>query len=253
MRTLAIRNITGFKLKIYACVSMTFYTVAMSVIQNGIIHVNNYTQPELAQLLSNDSHMMFISGWASVFQLISGLGVPVFAFLLVEGFLHTSDFKNYLLTMAGFALISEAAYDFAMNGVFLDAKSQNPLFTMTICLIMLYGLRMQEEKKGILRRLVQLIIVLAALFWVVFLRCAFGLCTVILVAIYYLMRDHKGGRLLLGCMISLMYVTGPLSTYILHSYNGDRGWNKNKYIFYIYYPLHLLIFGIAAYILNFGG
>ena len=37
-------------------------------------------------------------------ELLGGLSVPLFAFLLVEGFRNTSDYRRYLLTMVGFAL-----------------------------------------------------------------------------------------------------------------------------------------------------
>lgn len=237
---------TNTALKIYGCVTMLFYLVAMSVIQNGMIHVNDYTAEELSNLLAENPDVMFLSGWASVFQLIGGLAVPVFAFLLVEGFQHTRSFRTYLITMLIFAVVSEVPYDLAMNNVLLDWSSQNLLVTLSICLVMLYGLRLFDQGKGILRWVIQILIVLAAIFWCSLVRGAFGLCMVLLVAGYYLLREHKGGRLLYGIVVSLMYVTGPLSIYALYSYNGDRGWNKNKYIFYALYPITLLACGLIA-------
>ena len=74
--------------------------------------------------------------------------MPVFAFLLVEGFQHTSSFKRYLLTMLGFAVVSEIPYDLAMSGSLWSLNSQNSLFTLSICLIMLYGLRLYSGRKG---------------------------------------------------------------------------------------------------------
>lgn len=73
---------------------------------------------------------------------------------------------------------------------------------------------------------------------------------------HYQCYDHRGGRLLamvgwtllyvLGGMlltgdgVALAYLTGTLSVYVLWCYNGQRGWNGNKYWFYLCYPLHLL-------------
>lgn len=241
--------VTGTKLKIYACITMMCYTISMSVVQNGLIHVNQYSQDELSKLLSDSPDMMVLSGWSSVLQLLGGLAIPVFAFLLVEGFLKTSSFSHYLSAMLGFAILSEFPYDFAMNGVFWDFSSQNSLFTLCICLVMLYGLRTFDRGQGMMHRIVQMAIILAAILWSSLLRCSFGFCTILLVAIYYMLREHSGIRLLLGSMISIMYVTGPLSVYALYSYDGRRGWDKNKYVFYFFYPLHLLVFGIIAYLL----
>lgn len=242
--------VTGTKLKIYACISMVLYSISVSVIQNGLIKINQYSsQDELKSALAVNPDLMIISSWASILKILGGLSVPVFAFLLVEGFLKTGSFKRYFLTMLIFAVISEVPYDFAMYGKFFDLTMQNPLFTLTICLIMLYGLRMFDKGKGAMHRFVQIMIVLSTLLWVSLIRGDIGLCTVVLTAIYYLLREHKGTRLLLGSMISIMYISGPLSVYPLFMYNGQRGWNKNKYLFYIFYPLHLLLLGVIAYFL----
>ncbi len=238
---------TGTKLKIYGCVTMLFYTIGMSVIRNGIIRISQYTDSEFAALLKESPDMMLLAGWASIFQLIGGLAVPVFAFLLVEGFIHTSDFRKYLLTVLAFAVISEVPYDLAMNQSLLDLSDQNGLFTLAVCLVMLYGLRLFEDKRGIVCRLLQLLIVIAAILWCSICRTGFGLCTVLLAAIYYLFYDRKGIRVLMGCAVSSMYVTAPISGYALWCYTGDRGWNKNKYVFYIFYPLHLLALAGISY------
>ena len=240
---------TGTNLKIYGCITMVFYTLSMSVIQNGLIRVNDYSAQELSDLLANDADMMLLSGWASVFQLIGGLAVPVFAFLLVEGFIHTSSYRRYLLSVLGFAVLSEVPYDLAMYDSLWDMSGQNALFTLAICLIMLYALQMFVDRKGVLYWIVQGVIVLAAVLWCSLLRTGFGLCTVLVTAIFYLLYEKNGLRIVLGSLVSIMYVTGPLSGYALWSYNGERGGKRNKYLFYAFYPAHLLVLGIAARIM----
>lgn len=242
-------ELTGTKLKLYGCITMLFYTIGVSIVQNGMIHINQYDNVTFSSMLAENPDMMLLSGWASVLQLIGGLAVPVFAFLLVEGFVHTSSFRRYLLTMLGFAVLSEIPYDLAMNDTFWDLSSQNALFSLTICLVMLYGLRLLQERGGKMSKVLMAVMVIAALLWSSLLRCNFGLCLILLCAVYYLLYDRKGMRILMGCAVSTLYVTGPLSGYALWSYNGERGWNKNKYVFYAFYPLHLLILGIIARIL----
>ena len=239
-------EMNGTNLKIYACITMVFYTVSMSVIQNGLIHVDRYTGQELSDALAADPDLMMLSGWASVFQLIGGLAVPVFAFLLVEGFQHTASFRRYLLTMLAFAVVSEVPYDLAIHNTLWDMDGQNPLLTLVISLIMLYALRLFSAQKGAATRVVQGLIILAAILWCTLLSTGFGLCTVLLAAIYYLAYDKSGVKILLGCAVSVMYVTGPFSGYALWNYNGERGWNKNKYLFYAFYPLHLLLCALIA-------
>lgn len=234
---------TGMTLKLYGCITMLFYSFSMSVIQNGLLHINQYSSAQLLEMMTRNEELLMLSSWAMVFQLLGGLAVPVFAFLLVEGFSYTENYRNYLLRMLLFALVSEIPYDFAMTGRWWDPSSQNLLFTLTLCLVMLYGLRLYEKRLGM-----QVLIVTAAVFWSALLRTSFGLCTVLLTAIYYLLEEKPRTKWILSSIVSLLYVSAPLSTFALVRYNGERGINWNKYIFYVLYPAHLLIFGIIAHL-----
>ena len=88
----------------------------------------------------------------------------------------------------------------------------------------------------------------ATVLWSMLLQSAFGLATVLLAAVYYLWYDQKGVRVLLGCAVSILYVTAPLSGYVIYNYNGQRGRiaEKYKYLFYALYPAHLLILGLIG-------
>ena len=91
-------------------------------------------------------------------------------------------------------------------------------------------------------------LLLAAALWCSLFRCAFGLVTVLLAAIYYLWREEKGTGVMLGCAVSILYVTAPLSGYAIYNYSGQRGKlaERCKYLFYILYPVHLLALGLIV-------
>ena len=240
---------SSLQLKVFAAISMVCYTFSMSIMQNGVIGVERMGIPALSEALATNSDLMVTAGWTLALQLAGGLAVPVYAFLLVEGFCRTSDYRRYLLTILLFAVISEVPYDLAISGVFWDMTGQNALWTMLISLIMLYGLRFFQDRKGLSVWLGRIVLVLAAVLWTTLLRTGFGTCTVLLVATYYVLYDSKGLRILIGVAISTMYVTGPISGYPLYAYNSERGWKGRpglKYVFYIFYPLHLLILGLIA-------
>ena len=239
-------RMTASNLKIFGYVTMMFYTVGKAIIENGLLHINAYTDIQFAVLLKENADQMILSGWAVVFSFIGVLAVPVFAFTLVEGFQHTSDLKKYFLRMSVFALLSEIPYDMAMHQKFFDFSDQNVLFTLAVCLIMLYGLRIYHGKSTLRCRIVKLVIVMAALLWCSILHSAFGMCMVLLVAVYYLFYDKKGIRILIGCGISSLYVTAPFSGYALWNYNGELGCEQKNRIFYWIYPIHLLLFGIIS-------
>lgn len=239
-------SVTADGLKIFACITMLIQSIGITIIEKGIINLDQYTQQGLSEALADDGQLMVIAGTGSVMQLIGGLSVPVFAYLLVEGFRHTSDFRKYLLSMFVFAVISEIPYDLANSQKLVDWNSQNALVTMCICLLMLYFLDLFKEGKGIGVILLRVVIVLCAIVWVTVFVASYGLCMVLLTAVFYLFYSRNVLKTVLGMAASLLYVTGPLSFYCIWFYNEERKDRLPKYVYYVFYPAHLLLLGIIG-------
>lgn len=239
-------NVTADGLKIFAVIIMLIQNIGITIVEKGLIQLDQYTQAELSQAMAEDSHLMVLAGVGSVMQLIGGLAVPVFAFLLVEGFQKTSSYSKYLLSMVVFALISEIPYDLANSQKFVDWSSQNALVTMCICLLMLYFLKLLESRKGIIYVIARFTIVICGVVWVTLFRAQYGLCMILLVAIFYLFYTRNALKTVLGMLASLLYVTGPLSFYGIWCYTEERKDKLPKYAYYIFYPLHLLVLGLIT-------
>lgn len=242
-RTLPHVEVNDQTLLWYGSITLLFYSISMSVIQNGMLHVDQYSGTELRALLVDNPDLMLLSGWAVVFQLLGGLAIPVFAFLTVERFLHTENYRSDLVYMFLFAAASEIPFDLAMSGRVFDWTQQNMLFSLAIGLIMLYGLRLFAASRG-----VQALIVLAAIFWSALMKSGFGLCLILLMAIYYLLREKPKARRIWSSLISLMYVTGPVSNFVLKRYNGETGKAGNGRLFFWLYPAHLLALCAVRYL-----
>lgn len=225
---------------------MLIQTIGISVVEMGMIHIDQYTQEQFSALLAEDSHMMFLAGVGSVMQLLGGMAVPLFAFLLVEGFLHTSNYRKYLLSVFLCALISEIPYDFAICQRLWEPTGQNALFSMTVSLLMLYFLRTADAVKSAAGIFLKFLIVFGGVVWVSFLRAEYGFSIVLLTAVFYLFYARNGWKLFLGMLVSLLHVTGPLSLYGIWCYNEVRTDRIPKYVYYLFYPLHLLILGALA-------
>lgn len=243
-------DITADGLKLFACITMLIQSIGIVIIEKGLIHLDQYTQAGLNAAMEQDSRLMTLAGIGSVMQLIGGMAIPVFAFLLVEGFRNTSDDRKYLLLVGITALLSEIPYDYAMSGRLLDMSSQNALIATCISLMMLKCLDLLKEITGFLGKLIRLLIVLAAIIWVSLIRAEYGLCMVLLTAIFYLFYSRNVLKTVLGCIISLMYVTGPIAFYGIWCYNGERKNHIPKYVYYAFYPLHFLILGVIANIIG---
>lgn len=68
-------------------------------------------------------------------RIVGRLAFPIFAFLIVEGAVHTRDFKKYVMRLSVFALISEIPFNLAMRGRLIDTGGSNVLVTFVIGLI----------------------------------------------------------------------------------------------------------------------
>ncbi len=94
---------------------MFLQMVGIVVFERGLLHTDQYTQEQFSQALAGNERLMMLAGIGSLLQLLGGLAVPIFAFLLVEGFLNTSSYKKYLLSLTVFALVSEVPYDLVFH------------------------------------------------------------------------------------------------------------------------------------------
>ncbi len=233
-------------LKEFTAVMTVIANFGIAIVQNGIIHLDRYTQESLSQALADDSRLMFISGVGVIMQLMAGMAVTLSAFLLVEGFKNTSDVKKYLLRMAFFALISEIPYDLAIHGEILEFSGQNVFVSLLISLLMVYFLDMLKEGKGVVPTLMRCMVVLGGLVWVSVFRGAYGLCIVPLSAVFYLCYTRNVLKTVLGVIISLLYVTGPITFYGIWCCNYVRKDRFPKLAYYVLYPAHLLLFGLIV-------
>lgn len=58
---------------------------------------------------------------------------------------------------------------------------------------------------------------------------------------YFVIYYKNALKTFLGMLASLLYVTGPLSFYGIWCYTEERKNILPKYVYYAFYPLHLLV------------
>lgn len=242
----AMPRVTAQGLKNVSAVILLLVNAGTILLEKGLIRLDGYTQAELLEAMDTAPGLTGLVGAASVLRLLAGLAVPIFAFLLVEGFLHTGNYGKYLGRVAVTALVSELAYDFAMTGKVLEFSRQNPMLGLTVALILLYILRLPEHMAAVERVIVRILVTLCAVFWVMLLRVDCGLETVLLAAVFYCFRDRTAVKIILGVLISLLDPLGPMAFCGIGLYNGERRIGRAKYGYYVLYPLQLLVMGVIA-------
>lgn len=236
-------------LKVMGAVLMTLYFFGATVVNRGILDISRYTAQELDQLLASDPGAMLWAGIGSVATAAGIIGVPIFAYLLVQGVEHTSDMKRYALSVLIFAAISEVPYDLAMSGKVWDMSEQNSLWTALIALLMLWLMK-RFQGQGAVPLVLSVTFAAAGCFWAILLRSRFGGGFVLICAILYLLREHKGASYALGALCSLIFATAILGFVPVALCSGRRReQGQKKYFYYAYYPVMLAAFALWCAIL----
>ena len=225
-------------------------TIGRIMIQNLFPESDLIAAVSNPELMAN-STTMGMAVVSLLLILIEGCAIPVFSFLLVEGFEHTSSLKNYLLRVLGLAVVTEIPYNLAMSGNIIDLSSRNPVFGMALCLAVLMLYKRYEEK-GFKNFLIKTMVTLLALVWVNMLQITDGSACVIVVGALWLLRNKPTFRVLGSCAamfiasaFSMFYLVAPVAFLMVHSYNGEPG-EGTKVVNYLAYPVMLLAFGLAA-------
>lgn len=236
-------------LKIIGTILAVLYFFSASVVQNGILHVSDYTAEQLNDFLAADGQAMLWAGIGSVGSIIGVLGIPIFAYLLVQGVEHTSNPRRYALSVLALAVVSEIPYDLAMTGRLWDWSEQNSLWTVFIALVMLWLMK-RFQGEGTVPLVLSFLFAAAGCFWAILLRCKFGAGFVLIAAVLYLLREHRGVSFGLGALVSLIYATAPLGFVPVAMCSGQRqDMGKSKYAFYALYPAMLILFALWTVLL----
>ena len=196
--------------------------------------------------------------WKSM-RIVGRLAFPIFCFLVVEGFFHTKNVKNYLIRLGVFALISEIPFDFFLRGRFLYMDYQNVFFTLFIGLLLLYLYNRFLANVQPVYAIMTLVSMLCLAFIV---KCDYGAEGVLIIYLFYLFRFRPVPKYIsVGLVLCLMGDIEPFAILALLPiafYNGKKDGREgdssgrksvNKYFFYCFYPLHLAILGIVSYLL----
>ena len=177
----------------------------------------------------------------ALLRLIGRISFPLFAFLLVEGFVHTHDRKKYGVRLLAFALISELPWDLVHTGRLFWSR-QNVFFTLFLGYLGLCCIHKIENKENTGRHILVLLALLgaSAFSFADYRISGFGFILVL-----WLLRSHPVYRAVIGaCFLPGLWKPG-LAFIPIGLYNGRRGFIRGRalqFAFYAIYPAHMLLF-----------
>lgn len=169
---------------------------------------------------------------------VGRLAFPLFAFLLVEGFLHTRSRVRYGRNLLLFAFLSEIPWNLIHSGTW-HYPTQNVFFTLFLGFL---GLCAIETYKEDWKRLLASLLGLLAL--TIVLRADYGCTGFGFILLLYVLRNNRILQAVIGCCILPGKWIPGLAFIPINLYNGKRGFVKGpvaKYLFYAFYPVHLLV------------
>ncbi|MBQ8237268.1 MAG: hypothetical protein IJZ39_03865 [Oscillospiraceae bacterium] len=226
--------------------------IGRGLIQHHVLGMSGLNNDQLLALLNNPDMMVFATV-SLVLQVVETCAVPMFALMLAEGFVHTSNLRSYALRVTGCAIVSEIPFNLLMHGKLFDMTSQNPVFGMVLGLVVLFFFR-QYEGKGIRNFLIRFLVVVVAAAWAGMLRVDMGIPLVLVVWPMYVFREKPMYRNLIAAtmaiassLTSMFFIMAPMGCLMLHIYNGEKGEEEpNKVLIYLAYPVILLAMGLGA-------
>ena len=193
-----------------------------------------------------------ILGKFSFLNLIGRISFPIFAFQAIQGYIHTKDFKKHMIKLFVFACISQIPFMLFLS-TFSNSFTLNIFFTFFLGLLALF---VYDKCKN--KILGFLFVVFASIIGQL-IHIDYGAFGILLIFVFYFFKDKKilmAISTIILCFAKYIpsIVRYPslylhylycglftsLSLIFILLYNKKEG-PRAKYLFYIFYPLHLLI------------
>lgn len=236
-----VKGLSGSTLKLLALVTMFIDHVGAGILGRLIVGQG------ALQIQLGDLEKL----WAAYYitRYVGRIAFPIFVFLLIEGIHKTRNIKKYALRLGAFALISEIPFDLVFRATWLEFTYQNIFFTLLIGLLTVLFIDYMKKKSNnkIFKLILIVVITVVGSCVAEVLRVDYGAKGVLAIVAMHLFYYYRPLQTIAGCIAFAWEITAPLAFIPISLYNGKRGW-KLKYLFYLFYPLHLLvIYGLCYY------
>lgn len=197
---------------------------------------------------------------------------PIFAFMISEGFIHTSNLKKYISRLLIFALISEIPFNLFYGGSWFYPYHQNVMFTLLfglLAIMLIDKAKKNRDAKTIVKSAL-LVILLGIASFIGFVD--YGFWGFLIIIMFYLFRDFPfawlaqlAAMIIINCELfegqfiivdlfgkNFEFATQGFAVFSLIPiwlYGGRKGKSSKimQYGFYAFYPLHMIIIYLAVY------
>lgn len=193
------------------------------------------------------------------FRAVGRLAFPIFAYMIAEGCAHTRNIVRYWGSLTALGVLCQLAYFFGKGSLYMCVLIT---FSMSVGILALF--RRAKRDRSVLFYILSVLALAAAFFLCEILpgllpgtdyRVDYGFVGVLIPIAVYLIPNKWGKLAAAGAGLAVLAAGVPwrgqwlalLALPILALYNGQRGKYRMKWLFYIFYPAHLLIlYGLSV-------
>lgn len=199
---------------------------------------------------------------------------PIFAYLMVEGFYHTRNRLKYNSRLFGWAIFMQVG-NLLINTLLVSKNvgvHNNIFMTLAVGLTVINLIEYSKKKFGITKICLLVLAILLVPASIIFEG---GAVVIPVILISYFFRCSKKKQVVLYTIMSVILffmsyvpydtIADTINMLMFNSdfmfilfvpfifmYNGERGMDNkfSKYLFYVFYPIHLWIIAIVKFILT---
>lgn len=172
---------------------------------------------------------------------IGRIAFPLFAFMIVRGFIYTRSRIRYAVSMLVTALASEIIYDSLFYKTMFYWENQNVIFLLLLAMLMLCAV---EKFPNTALQILVIAVCCAAAY---FLKLDYSFWGILVMVIFYYLRNSpfyvSGLTACLPLVLGYGTIGAFLSVIPLAFYKEAHGRFSaaGKYAFYLFYPVHLAV------------
>ena len=233
-------------LRIWGLMFLAAGIIGRGVLQNHILGFTGLNTQQMLEIMASSETAMNYATLSIALQALETCAAPIFAVLLVEGVMRTTDFDKYFTRILGIGLITEIPYNLCMGKGLLDFSTRNPMLILALGLLVVFFYQ-RYSSRGFKNAMIKVIVTIAALLWMNMLKVDFGTPVIIILVVLWALRakpmyrNFAGASAAIACsLFSPFFLASPMSFLAIHMCNWEEC-EENRTVNYFSYPAVLLL------------